>query len=68
MFLELGALSLIPGFFVGGGSRVLGGLLSYVLVSAVSSSLIIGGLVFEGAFFLSCLGLLIKFGVFPFMS
>nr|AYV63038.1 NADH dehydrogenase subunit 2 [Haplorchis taichui] len=68
LFLELGALSLVPGFFIVGGSGALGGLFSYILVSAVSSSLIVSGLLYEDVFFLSCLGLIMKFGVFPFMG
>lgn len=68
LFLELGALALVPTFFRGRGRNVLGGLFNYILVSAVSSSLIVGGFLFEKMFFLSCLGLIIKFGIFPFMG
>lgn len=47
---------------------MLGALFSYIVVSRVSSSLIIGGFLEEGVFLLSVLGLLMKFGVFPFLG
>lgn len=68
LFLELATLGLIPSFFLYLDRGVLGGLFSYIIISGVSSSLIICGLLFDGFFVLSVLGLFIKFGLFPFLG
>nr|QWT69518.1 NADH dehydrogenase subunit 2 [Paragonimus westermani]QWT69530.1 NADH dehydrogenase subunit 2 [Paragonimus westermani] len=66
LFLELGALSLVPSFFLRLGSSVLEALFNYLVVSSISSSLMICGLFYDSLLFLCFLGLLMKFGVFPF--
>lgn len=68
LFLELATLGLIPSFFLYLDRGVLGGLFSYIIISGVSSSLIICGLLFDGFFILSVLGLFVKFGLFPFLG
>lgn len=68
LFLELGTLSLVPSFFLFRGDSVFGSLFSYLIVSGVSSSLIVCGLLFEGLLSLVVFGLLVKFGVFPFFG
>nr|YP_009326180.1 NADH dehydrogenase subunit 2 [Paragonimus ohirai]AAP22069.1 NADH dehydrogenase subunit 2 [Paragonimus ohirai]APD26972.1 NADH dehydrogenase subunit 2 [Paragonimus ohirai] len=68
LFLELGALSLIPSFFLRLGDGVLEALFNYLIVSSVSSSLMICGFLYESLLFLCFLGLLVKFGVFPFQG
>lgn len=69
LFLELGALRLIPSFFIysreGGVYRRL---FKYIVISGVSSSLIVSGFLFDGLFILTVGGFLVKFGVFPFMG
>nr|QBE89938.1 NADH dehydrogenase subunit 2 [Opisthorchis sudarikovi] len=68
LFLELASLSLIPFFFLDSRSGVLVSLFSYIVVSGVSSSLIVSGLLFDDFMALLIIGLLLKFGLFPFMS
>nr|YP_010401650.1 NADH dehydrogenase subunit 2 [Cryptocotyle lingua]UQU69048.1 NADH dehydrogenase subunit 2 [Cryptocotyle lingua] len=68
LFLELATLGLIPSFFLYLDSGVLGSLFSYIIISGVSSSLIISGLLFDSFFFFAVLGLFIKFGLFPFLG
>lgn len=68
LFLELGALSLIPSFFLYIKTKALSRLFSYIVVSGISSSLIISGILFEGYSILLMLGFLMKFGVFPFFG
>ena len=68
LFLELGTLCLIPSFFLYGGLGGLSRLFKYLVVSGVSSSLIVCGLLYEGLFVFMVLGLLVKFGIFPFFG
>nr|UDU84922.1 NADH dehydrogenase subunit 2 [Glypthelmins quieta] len=68
LFLELCVLCLVPMFFLGGEVLSLSGLFSYLIVSSISSSLVVSGILFEGFLFLFLVGLLIKFGIFPFMG
>nr|YP_009240947.1 NADH dehydrogenase subunit 2 [Brachycladium goliath]ALN38360.1 NADH dehydrogenase subunit 2 [Brachycladium goliath] len=68
LFLELGTLSLVPSFFLRRGVFTLDSLFSYLVVSSVSSSMIVCGLLFEGVLFLVVVGLFIKFGLFPFLG
>ena len=66
LFLELATLCVIPAFFLYDDSSILGGLFSYIVVSRVSSSLILCGILYEGLVYMLLLGLLVKFGLFPF--
>lgn len=67
LYLELGTLSLVPSFFLSyGGSSYVSSLLLYLVVSGVSSALIVCGVLYESLLGLRLLGLLVKFGVFPF--
>uniref|UniRef100_A0AAU7YQQ9 NADH dehydrogenase subunit 2 n=1 Tax=Scaphanocephalus sp. TaxID=3050632 RepID=A0AAU7YQQ9_9TREM len=68
LFLELATLGLIPSFFLHLESGVLGSLFSYIIVSGVSSSLVICGLLFDEFLLLTVVGFLIKFGLFPFLG
>lgn len=68
LFLELSALRLIPSFFLYLRGGILLRLFNYVIVSGVSSSLIICGLLFEDLLILSIVGLLLKFGIFPLLG
>lgn len=68
LFLELATLSLIPSFFLRRDSNCLDRLFSYLVVSAISSSFIVCGLLFEGLLRFLFLGFLIKFGIFPFFG
>nr|YP_009650990.1 NADH dehydrogenase subunit 2 [Uvitellina sp. SSS-2019]QCY72816.1 NADH dehydrogenase subunit 2 [Uvitellina sp. SSS-2019] len=67
IFLELLGLCVVPCFFLSDSdSLVLSSLFNYVVISSVSSSLVLCGLVEEVLIFLLVLGFLIKFGLFPF--
>lgn len=68
LFLELASLRLIPFFFLDSERGVLVSLFSYVVVSGVSSSLVVSGLMFDDLLTLLVIGLLLKFGLFPFMG
>lgn len=68
LYLELGTLSLVPSFFLYRGVSTLDRLFSYLIVSRISSSLIVCGLLFEGFLILVVLGLFVKFGLFPFFG
>nr|YP_009171938.1 NADH dehydrogenase subunit 2 [Orthocoelium streptocoelium]AJG03067.1 NADH dehydrogenase subunit 2 [Orthocoelium streptocoelium] len=68
LFIELASLSLIPSFFLYGGSDSLSGLFSYIVVSSIASSFMVCALVSKSLLVLFYLGLLIKFGVFPFFG
>nr|YP_009445126.1 NADH dehydrogenase subunit 2 [Trichobilharzia szidati]ATV95730.1 NADH dehydrogenase subunit 2 [Trichobilharzia szidati] len=65
MLLEISTLCLVPLFFCGGS---VSGLLSYLVVSSLSSVLIMVGLVFPDVYLLFVFGLCIKFGLFPFVG
>ena len=64
----MATLSLIPSFFLRRDSNSLDSLFSYLVVSRISSSFIVCGLLFEGVFGFLFLGFLIKFGIFPFFG
>lgn len=68
LFLELITLSLVPAFFLRRGVDVLRALFNYLIVSRVSSSFIVCGVLFDSLLFFCFLGLLVKFGIFPFMG
>nr|YP_009646081.1 NADH dehydrogenase subunit 2 [Plagiorchis maculosus]QBX99308.1 NADH dehydrogenase subunit 2 [Plagiorchis maculosus] len=68
LFLELCVLFLVPLFFLKSEYLNLCGLFNYLVVSSVSSSFLIAGILFEPFLFFIVLGLLIKFGVFPFLG
>lgn len=68
LFIELASLSLIPSFFMYGGSEGLSGLFRYIVVSSVASSFMVCALVLRDLLIFFYLGLLIKFGVFPFFG
>nr|YP_009169738.1 NADH dehydrogenase subunit 2 [Metorchis orientalis]ALD61612.1 NADH dehydrogenase subunit 2 [Metorchis orientalis] len=68
LFLELASLSLIPFFFLYSDSGVLVSLFSYIVISGVSSSLIVSGLLFDDLMVFFVAGLLLKFGLFPFLG
>nr|YP_002122305.1 NADH dehydrogenase subunit 2 [Opisthorchis felineus]ACF93438.1 NADH dehydrogenase subunit 2 [Opisthorchis felineus] len=68
LFLELASLSLIPFFFLDSNSGVLVSLFSYIVVSGVSSSLIVSGLLLDDFVSMLVVGLLLKFGLFPFLG
>lgn len=68
-FLELVGLSIIPAFFVFRQerlTRVYGGLILYVVVSAVSSVFIVTGVIVAGLHLLTLVGFILKMGLFPF--
>nr|QRV61256.1 NADH dehydrogenase subunit 2 [Tanaisia sp. SS-2020] len=66
LFLELLSLSVVPLFFISPHSLVLSGLFSYLVVSGIASCVFLVGVLFESCIYFSLLGLLLKFGVFPF--
>nr|YP_010693885.1 NADH dehydrogenase subunit 2 [Morishitium polonicum]WCD42522.1 NADH dehydrogenase subunit 2 [Morishitium polonicum] len=67
LFLELCSLCVIPLFFITDGDAfIFSGLFNYIVVSSISSSLILCGLLEEVLIFLMICGLLLKFGLFPF--
>nr|UFQ88344.1 NADH dehydrogenase subunit 2 [Rhinebothrium sp. LRP 10392] len=69
VFLELSGLSLIPSFFYSSNSGLQGfysSLLSYIVMSGLSSVLLISGIIFSGLYYFVLVGFLVKFGLFPF--
>lgn len=69
VFLELCGLSIIPSFFYSRGRRIYGfysSLLTYVIMSGVSSVLLVSGVLFSRLYYFIFFGFLIKFGLFPF--
>lgn len=69
VFLELCGMSLIPSFFYRSCSGLQGfyrSLLSYIVMSGLSSVLMVSGIVFSSFYFFILLGFLVKFGLFPF--
>nr|YP_010704912.1 NADH dehydrogenase subunit 2 [Plagiorchis multiglandularis]WCQ78409.1 NADH dehydrogenase subunit 2 [Plagiorchis multiglandularis] len=68
LFLELCVLFLVPMFFLKSELLNLCGLFNYLIVSSVSSSFLIAGILFESFLWFIVLGLLIKFGIFPFIG
>lgn len=68
LFLELCVLFLVPMFFLKSEFLKLCGLFKYLIVSSISSSFLIAGILFEPFLWFIVLGLLIKFGIFPFIG
>nr|UFQ89280.1 NADH dehydrogenase subunit 2 [Echeneibothrium multiloculatum] len=69
VFLELCGMALVPSFFYSSGASLQGfysSLLSYVVVSGLSSVLLISGIIVDSLYFFIILGFLAKFGLFPF--
>nr|UFQ88536.1 NADH dehydrogenase subunit 2 [Rhinebothrium sp. 3 DJM-2021] len=69
VFLELCGMSLVPAFFYSSNSSLQGfysSLLSYVVMSGLSSVLLVGGLVVKDFYFFILAGFMVKFGLFPF--
>nr|UFQ88740.1 NADH dehydrogenase subunit 2 [Rhinebothrium scobinae]UFQ88752.1 NADH dehydrogenase subunit 2 [Rhinebothrium scobinae] len=69
VFLELCGMSLIPSFFYSSNSGLQGfysSLLSYVVMSGLSSVFLVSGILIEELYFFIVLGFMIKFGLFPF--
>nr|UFQ88908.1 NADH dehydrogenase subunit 2 [Rhinebothrium sp. MZUSP 8025] len=69
VFLELCGMSLIPAFFFINEGSLHGfysSLLSYIVTSALSSVLLISGILFFNLYFFIILGFMVKFGLFPF--
>jgi len=69
MFIELRGLSLIPAFFWGCNLQFYNyysSLLSYIVISGISSVLIVTGLLINELYFFLLIGFFLKFGLFPF--
>nr|QUL60406.1 NADH dehydrogenase subunit 2 [Echinostomatidae sp. CA-2021] len=66
LFLELATLCAIPLFFLSGEGGVLVGLFNYIVISSISSSLMLCGILSGELLALLVVGLLLKFGLFPF--
>nr|UFQ89160.1 NADH dehydrogenase subunit 2 [Echeneibothrium williamsi] len=69
VFLELCGMSLVPAFFYSSNSSLQGfysSLLSYIVISGLSSILLISGVAINGLYYFIVLGFLAKFGLFPF--
>nr|UFQ88872.1 NADH dehydrogenase subunit 2 [Rhinebothrium sp. MZUSP 8022]UFQ88884.1 NADH dehydrogenase subunit 2 [Rhinebothrium sp. MZUSP 8023] len=69
VFLELCGLSIIPSFFCSGNVSLHGfysSLLSYIVMSSLSSILIVSGILFFDLYAFILFGFLVKFGLFPF--
>lgn len=69
VFLELCGLSIIPCFFYSSGRGVYGfysSLLTYVIMSGLSSVLLVAGILFFDLYYFIFFGFLVKFGLFPF--
>lgn len=69
VFLELCGLSIIPCFFCWQWSSVRGfynSLLTYIIMSGLSSVLLVRGVLFSGLYYFVFGGFVLKFGLFPF--
>nr|UFQ89220.1 NADH dehydrogenase subunit 2 [Anindobothrium anacolum] len=69
VFLELCGMSIIPSFFYGSNCSLQGfysSLLSYVIMSGLSSVFLVSGIIISDLYFFILLGFLVKFGLFPF--
>nr|YP_009440987.1 NADH dehydrogenase subunit 2 [Moniezia benedeni]AOY40427.1 NADH dehydrogenase subunit 2 [Moniezia benedeni] len=69
VFIELASLSVVPCFFFGGVTDVYGfysSLLTYIIISGVSSVLFVSGLLFVGLYYFIYFSFVLKFGLFPF--
>nr|YP_009466058.1 NADH dehydrogenase subunit 2 [Hydatigera kamiyai]BAN15671.1 NADH dehydrogenase subunit 2 [Hydatigera kamiyai] len=70
IFLELCGLSIIPSFFYNNKVSLYNfysSVLSYIIVSGLSSILIVLGLMFLGLYYFIYFGFALKFGLFPFL-
>nr|YP_007890987.1 NADH dehydrogenase subunit 2 [Hydatigera parva]BAN15659.1 NADH dehydrogenase subunit 2 [Hydatigera parva] len=70
VFLELCGLSIIPSFFYNfnlSGYNIYGSILSYVIVSGLSSIFIVLGLLISSLYYFVLFGFILKLGLFPFM-
>nr|WCH58146.1 NADH dehydrogenase subunit 2 [Holostephanus sp. FJ-2023] len=68
LFLELSGLCLMPCFFMSVGVSSFISLFTYIVVSSISSSMMLMGVLYSDLIFFFIVGLLIKFGVFPFIG
>nr|BBB87214.1 NADH dehydrogenase subunit 2 [Moniezia benedeni] len=69
VFMELASISIIPCFFFGEGVSVYGfygSLLTYIVVSGLSSVLFVSGLLFCSLYYFVYFSFVLKFGLFPF--
>nr|UFQ88836.1 NADH dehydrogenase subunit 2 [Rhinebothroides sp. MZUSP 8019] len=69
VFLELSGMSLIPAFFYVNEGSLYGfysSLLSYIVMSSISSVLLVSGILFVDLYIFILLGFMVKFGLFPF--
>nr|UFQ89244.1 NADH dehydrogenase subunit 2 [Caulobothrium sp. MZUSP 8009] len=69
VFLELCGMSLIPSFFYVSNSSLQGfysSLLSYIVMSGLSSVFLVSGIVISELYIFVVLGFVVKFGLFPF--
>nr|AWW03916.1 NADH dehydrogenase subunit 2 [Echinococcus granulosus sensu lato genotype G6] len=70
VFLELCGLAVVPSFFLGFGLNfynLYGSVLSYIIMSGLSSVLLVSGLLINGLYYFVFFGFVVKFGLFPFM-
>nr|ALD62343.1 NADH dehydrogenase subunit 2 [Echinostoma hortense] len=63
--IELASLAVVPLFFVNYSSSVLTGLFNYFVASSIASSLMLCGLLYNELIFMTIIGFLVKFGLFP---
>nr|QXU59710.1 NADH dehydrogenase subunit 2 [Bothridium pithonis] len=69
-FLELCGLSVVPSFFYVSGAGVrnfYGALLTYLVMSGLSSVFFVAGILFIGLYYFVVVGFVVKLGLFPFM-
>nr|UFQ89100.1 NADH dehydrogenase subunit 2 [Dollfusiella sp. MZUSP 7992] len=69
VFMELCGMSIIPCFFYNSLSGVQGfysSLLTYIVMSGLSSVLLVTGIIISNLYFFILLGFLVKIGLFPF--
>nr|YP_009733715.1 NADH dehydrogenase subunit 2 [Gangesia oligonchis]QHV34465.1 NADH dehydrogenase subunit 2 [Gangesia oligonchis] len=69
VFLELCGMSLVPAFFYVSDASLQGfysSLLSYIVMSGLSSFLMVSGIVISSLYFFVFMGFVVKFGLFPF--
>lgn len=69
VFLELCGLSIIPSYFCVSDSNISGfyrSLLTYLIISGLSSVFIVSGVLLSDLYYFIILGFILKFGLFPF--
>nr|YP_009692014.1 NADH dehydrogenase subunit 2 [Rhinebothrium reydai]QEG77662.1 NADH dehydrogenase subunit 2 [Rhinebothrium reydai] len=69
VFLELCGMSIIPSFFYKSGGSLQGfysSLLSYIVMSGLSSVFLVTGIIMSGLYYAVLIGFMVKFGLFPF--